>query len=169
MLCEPWNYRLADKIFEKGLASTCNLTCLNTWEIFFLSKSVLNTQYNEIIYILIIEWCSIIQNIQHHFPSSPCIRSLACWDTFLQGSPSNEKSPCLIFFMISSALVWVRLFSWHWKGTCPDSMVYCKHRKNKDCWEKYCLNIINPNLNISKVSVAQETCLLVTSCTTVGK
>lgn len=69
------------------------------------------------------------QTARHHFQSSPCMRSLACWDTFLQASPSNEKSPCLIFFMISSALVWVRLFPWHWKGTWPDSMVYWK-RKN---------------------------------------
>lgn len=87
----------------------------------------------------------------HQLPSSPCIRSLACWDTFLQASPSNEKSPCLIFFMISSALVWVRLFSWHWKGTWPDSMVYCKHRKNKGC---------KSNLNIFNVAAAQKTCLL---------
>lgn len=59
----------------------------------------------------------------------PWINSLASSETFFQASPSKENSPFFIFFIISNALVHVKLLSWDWNGTCPDNIVYCHENK----------------------------------------
>ena len=55
----------------------------------------------------------------------PCMRSLAALDTEFHSSPSSEKSPSLMRFMISLALLFL-LPLLVWNGTFPDNMVNCK-------------------------------------------